>query len=216
MNNFQLEWVLRVLASVVFAAFIGNERHKSYKEAGVRTHVLVALASCLLMLVSKYGFPDVERVDASRIAAGVVSGISFIGAGIIFENRGKIEGLTTAAGIWATCALGLTFGAGMYLIGAICGVLIYLVVAVSPDYISNHQPLNMMTIVVHLDKYGTAATVNDCLEKLHLIHSENTLSSDQEGGWYLETEIHTHDDIDACQMIDEFLKTEHVLGIEIK
>lgn len=216
MYNFQLEWVLRVLASVVFAAFIGNERHKSYKEAGVRTHVLVALASCLLMLVSKYGFPDVERVDASRIAAGVVSGISFIGAGIIFENRGKIEDLTTAAGIWATCALGLTFGAGMYLIGAICGVLIYLVVAVSPDYISNHQPLNMMTIVVHLDKYGTAATVNDCLEKLHLIHSENTLSSDQEGGWYLETEIHTHDDIDACQMIDEFLKTEHVLGIEIK
>ena len=99
MNNFQLEWVLRVLASVVFAAFIGNERHKSYKEAGVRTHVLVALASCLLMLVSKYGFPDVKRVDASRIAAGVVSGISFIGAGIIFENRGKIEGLTTAAGI---------------------------------------------------------------------------------------------------------------------
>ena len=104
----------------------------------------------------------------------------------------------------------------MYLIGAICGVLIYLVVAVSPDYISNHQPLNTMTIVVHLDKYGTAATVNDCLEKLHLIHSENTLSSDQEGGWFLETEIHTHDDIDARKMIDEFLQTEHVLGIEIR
>ena len=216
MNNFQPEWILRIVASVFFAALIGNERHKSYKEAGVRTHVLVALASCLMMMVSKYGFPDVDKVDASRIAAGVVSGISFIGAGIIFENRGKIEGLTTAAGIWATCALGLTFGAGMYIIGVACGILIYLVVAVSPDYISNHQPLNTMTIVVHLDRYGTAATVNDALEKLHLIHSENTLTSDKEGGWYLETEIHTHDDIDAPLMIDEFLKTEHVLGIEIR
>lgn len=216
MNNFQPEWVLRIVASVFLSALIGNERHKNYKEAGVRTHVLVALASCLLMMVSKYGFPDVEKVDASRIAAGVVSGISFIGAGIIFENRGKVEGLTTAAGIWATCALGLALGAGMYIIGIGCGILVFLIVAISPDYINGHQPLNTMTIIVHLDRYGTAATVNAILQKLHLLHSENTLSSDQKDGWFLETEIHTHQDIDACKMIDEFLKTEHVLGIEIK
>ena len=101
MNTFQYEWLLRILASVVFATVIGYERHRSFKEAGVRTHVLVALSTCVLMLVSKYGFADTEKVDASRIAAGVVSGISFLGAGIIFERRGKIEGLTTAAGVFA-------------------------------------------------------------------------------------------------------------------
>ena len=90
MNTFQYEWLLRIVASMVFATIIGYERHRSYKEAGVRTHVLVALSTCLLMIISKYGFADSERVDASRIAAGAVSGISFLGASSNAAARSKV------------------------------------------------------------------------------------------------------------------------------
>ncbi len=69
------------------------------------------------MIISKYGFADTEKIDASRVAAGVVSGISFLGAGVIFQRRSRIEGLTTAAGIFATGAIGMCFGAGMYYLG---------------------------------------------------------------------------------------------------
>ena len=81
MNTFHYEWLLRILASIIFATIIGYERHRSYKEAGVRTHVLVAISTCILMIISKYGFADTEKIDASRVAAGVVSGISFLGPG---------------------------------------------------------------------------------------------------------------------------------------
>lgn len=136
-----------------FATFIGYERHRSYKEAGVRTHVLVALSTCLLMIISKYGFFDVGGIDASRIAAGVVSGISFLGAGIIFERRGRIEGLTTAAGVFATGAIGMCFGAGMYLLGVFSGVLTFLIILLSPIFNYNH-PNNVMKVSIHMEQDG--------------------------------------------------------------
>ncbi len=117
-----LELLLRVVLSCIFGFLIGLERTRRFKDAGVRTYTLVACASALLMIVSKYSAYDMINdfgsiPDTGRIAAQVVSGISFLGAGVIFKHGASIKGLTTAAGIWITSAIGLAVGAGMYLIG---------------------------------------------------------------------------------------------------
>lgn len=215
MNTFQYEWLLRIVASMVFATIIGYERHRSYKEAGVRTHVLVALSTCLLMIISKYGFADSERVDASRIAAGAVSGISFLGAGIIFERRCKIEGLTTAAGVMATGAIGMCFGAGMYLLGICSSVLTFFIILISPIFNYN-QPRNVMKISVHMKADGIPDKIDECLAKMHYYHTENHLRSDGEGGWYLETEIATHYPIVPADVISRLEKIDSVIDVKIK
>jgi len=129
-----LGFALRLLVACVCGACIGFERSKRLKEAGVRTHVIVACASALFIIVSKYGFLDfaadgtvidgARSADPARIAAQVVSGISFLGAGVIFKNGNTVKGLTTAAGIWATSAIGLAIGAGMYAIGLLATILV--------------------------------------------------------------------------------------------
>lgn len=108
--------------------FIGLEREYRAKEAGYRTHFLVALGSALIMVVSQHGFDEVlgrvgVGLDPSRIAAQVVTGIGFIGAGTIILNKQIVRGLTTAAGIWATAAIGLCVGAGMYMLGVLATLL---------------------------------------------------------------------------------------------
>ena len=104
---------------------IGFERKNRNKLAGVRTHAIVALGAALIMVVSKYGFYDMDKFDASRVAAQIVSGVGFLGAGIIFvRNNNSVSGLTTAAGIWATAGMGMSMGAGQYFIATISTVMI--------------------------------------------------------------------------------------------
>ena len=120
-----LEFFIRILLSAVLGALVGLERTKRQKEAGIRTHCIIACAAAVFMILSKYAFVDPADVlgtrgaDGARIAAQVVSGISFLGAGVIFKNGNSIRGLTTAAGIWATSAIGMAIGAGMYWVGLI-------------------------------------------------------------------------------------------------
>ncbi|MEW1953225.1 MgtC/SapB family protein [Terrabacter sp. NPDC080008] len=100
----------------VLSAIIGLERHRRFKSAGLRTHTLVGVGSAVFTLVSAYGFAEVTGrgpVDPSRIAAQIVSGVGFLGAGVIFVRRGSVSGLTTAASIWLTAAVGMACGAGM-------------------------------------------------------------------------------------------------------
>ena len=127
-----LEFFFRVLIAGVFGAAIGIERTRRFKEAGIRTHVIVCTASALMMIISKYAFQDVVAADGirgadpARVAAQVISGISFLGAGVIFKNGSTVKGLTTAAGIWATAGIGLAVGAGMYWLGLFVTVLVAL------------------------------------------------------------------------------------------
>ena len=131
--TFMLELILRILASGLCGAIVGYERSKRLKEAGVRTHCVVAMAAALIMVVSKYGFADVigsgfiTGVDGARLGAQVISGVGFLGAGVIFKNGNVVRGITTAAGIWATAAIGLTLGSGLYIIGITTTVVIMLV-----------------------------------------------------------------------------------------
>ena len=120
----ELHSLLNILLAVVLGFAIGYERKLRYKEAGIRTHTIVCVGSALNMVVSKYGFSDIQEYDASRVAAQIVSGIGFLGAGIIIYRKHEIHGLTTAAGVWATAGVGMAAGAGMYVVAAGAAVVI--------------------------------------------------------------------------------------------
>ena len=119
-----LEMILRFLLAFALGAGIGFQRERAGKTAGVRTHILVSSGAALFTVVSIYGFSG-AAVDISRVAAAVVVGVGFIGAGVIFRGRQEEEvaGLTTAATIWITAAIGLAAGAGMYLVSVIATAL---------------------------------------------------------------------------------------------
>ena len=130
-----LDFFVRILLAAVCGFALGIERSRRFKEAGVRTHMIVCCAAALMMIVSKYGFADLTAADGlnfngtrgadpARIAAQVVSGVSFLGAGMIFKNSGSVTGLTTAAGIWATAGIGLALGSGMFFIGIFGTIII--------------------------------------------------------------------------------------------
>jgi putative Mg2+ transporter-C (MgtC) family protein len=119
----ELEFILRIFVAALLGGIIGLEREYRAKEAGFRTHFLVALGSALFMIVSAYGFEGAmltpeHRWDVSRVASQVVSGIGFIGAGTIIFHKSEnvVRGLTTAAGLWVTAAIGLACGGGMYVL----------------------------------------------------------------------------------------------------
>ncbi len=158
--HIQAEMFFRVVISLLCGAFVGIERTNRGKEAGIRTHAIVALASCLMMIISQYGFSDFfadfaqgnvdTRLDPSRIAAQIVSGIGFLGAGTIFIHKNVVTGLTTAAGIWAVAGVGMAIGCGMYFIGISCTVVIIvaqLILHKSAKFTSN-QPETKMSFVL--------------------------------------------------------------------
>lgn len=124
MNEFaaeQLVYMLRIVMAALCGGMVGYERQNKKKNAGVRTHVIIAVASAIMMIISKYGFDDVLgdyiKLDPSRVAAGIVTAIGFIGSGIIFFRNNSVSGITTSAGIWATVGLGMAMGSGMYALG---------------------------------------------------------------------------------------------------
>jgi putative Mg2+ transporter-C (MgtC) family protein len=141
----QLEMIGRIAVAALCGLAIGYERKNKLKDAGVRTHMIVAIGAALFMVVSQYGFEHVMghtgyKLDPSRIASQVVSGIGFLGAGMIFVRKDIISGLTTAAGMWTTAAVGLAIGGQLYLIG-ILSTLIILIVQVMLPYILSYTAL---------------------------------------------------------------------------
>ena len=157
----ELEFFGRLLLAGICGAVVGYERKRNMKEAGVRTHFIVSMAAALVMLVSKYGFMDV--------AASVVSGVGFLGAGIIFVRKYTINGLTTAAGIWATSAIGMAIGGGMYAVG-IMGTLIILLAQVflHRRWGFLHIPATEQFRVVILNTEESVSEVRGILEKRNI------------------------------------------------
>jgi putative Mg2+ transporter-C (MgtC) family protein len=148
--------------ALLLSAVIGLEREVRQKSAGLCTHSLAGLGAALFMLVSKYGFSDVLRAgqmvaDPSRVAAQVVTGIGFLGAGLIFVRRDSVHGLTTAASVWVTAAVGAAAGAGLPLLAAAATVA-YLIVALAFGYVSRRLPRSGTAIsllrVRYLDGHG--------------------------------------------------------------
>jgi putative Mg2+ transporter-C (MgtC) family protein len=125
-----LQIFVRLLVALVIGALVGYERELAGKPAGLRTHGMVSLGAALFTVVSLYGFEG--AADPARVAAQIIPGIGFLGAGAILHQRGSIHGLTTAASLWVTAALGLAVGVGMILIALATTMLVFLLLRFGP------------------------------------------------------------------------------------
>ncbi|WP_188694879.1 MgtC/SapB family protein [Pullulanibacillus camelliae] len=171
-----MEWVIRLVLSGILGACIGFEREKRLKEAGLRTHFLVAVGSAVIMIISKYGFTDVLgqniTLDPSRIAAQVVSGIGFLGAGTILVQRQSVRGLTTAAGLWATSGIGLAIGAGMYTVGIVCTALVLLGFELLNRVFKPVLPNKSYQLAIYATTNTLTSAIIDRLSGMNLVVSE--------------------------------------------
>lgn len=145
------EWevAMRLISSAVFAGIIGYERQSRHKAAGLRTHILVGVGSCLIMVLSINIYSSVQgmtNADPARLAAQVVSGIGFLGAGSILKEGPTIKGLTTAASLWVVSGVGLAAGAGYYLGALMTTVLVFLTLTI----LSRMEHRDSKTYLAHL------------------------------------------------------------------
>lgn len=140
-----IEWnfILRIFVAGLLGGAIGFEREFRAKEAGVRTHFIVALGCALFMIISQYAFSG--QYDHSRVAAQVVSGIGFIGAGVIIFQKNMVRGITTAAGLWVAAAIGLACGAEMYSI-SIAAMFLTIICLETMHFITNKYTERILTV----------------------------------------------------------------------
>ena len=176
--NAELPWLLRIVVASLCGALIGYERAIQRKSAGVRTHIVVAFSSALFMIVSKYGFGDLLKMsdvalDPSRIAAQIVSGISFIGAGTILIKKQQISGLTTAAGIWATAAIGMAIGSGLYFIGILATALLFVIQMMFHDDTIIDKIIMHIRFNIQIEAINKPDILNTIEQELEINHVEN-------------------------------------------
>ena len=167
-----LNYVIRILISAICGFAIGFERKRRSKEAGIRTHTIVAVGAALIMIISKYAFWETESGDKGRLAAQIVSGIGFLGAGMIVYSKGALHGLTTAAGIWATAGVGMAIGAGgntMMIVGVATTALIIGV------HFFFHLPLKMFRTQGFHQIQVQFVVVEDAVDKIKAIFSSDRI-----------------------------------------
>ena len=172
---------LRILAAVLIAGILGLEREKKSRAAGLRTYILVCMGSCLIMLTNQYIYQTTGAGDPMRLGAQVVSGIGFLGAGtIIVTKRSQIKGLTTAAGLWSSAAVGLALGAGFYEAAVVAGIMIYFVMTVLQQWDKRvHRRSQYMDIYLEYSaKVGVATILKPIREMDLYIDSIDTYPSD--------------------------------------
>jgi len=153
-----IEFLIRLVIAVFCGAIIGYERERKSKDAGIRTHVIVTVSAALMMIVSKYGFADLvshgeyivgtNGVDPARIAAQVISGVGFIGAGVIFHDKNNTKGITTASGIWAMAGIGISIGAGMYGVGLFATLLLLGIHLLEKSVVKKFPGMSVMKVVI--------------------------------------------------------------------
>ena len=193
MTEMTWEFILRIFVAALLGGAIGLEREYRAKEAGFRTHFLVALGSALFMIVSAYGFEGAlgtpeHRWDVSRVASQVVSGIGFIGAGTIILQKQMVRGLTTAAGLWVTAAIGLACGNGMFIIAAVTTVIVLVSLGLINVYLPYFsQKERHITFLV--EDYGVMTEILEKLrqEKITVLNYEMHKSAEENNGKMLVT-----------------------------
>ncbi|MBQ7380275.1 MAG: MgtC/SapB family protein [Clostridia bacterium] len=197
------DYLVRIVVACLCGGLVGLERTKRLKEAGIRTHIIVALGATLIMVVSKYGFSDVIGADASRIASNVITGISFLGAGVIFVRGGSVKGLTTAAGIWATAAIGLALGAGMYTVGVLCTVLmIMLQISLHKFLPGDMQSSKELLLVISKDYHTVMPKIRTRLEEMKILISGVEMEKMDDGNVRVSMEVRIHKDNLSDELLD--------------
>ncbi len=188
-----VEMIFRILVASICGIVIGIERRNRSKEAGIRTHCVVACGAALMMVVSKYGFFDMldfleltdAKLDPARIAAQIVSGVGFLGAGIIFIQKRTVTGLTTAAGIWATSGIGMAIGAGLYLIGVASTLMLLsaqILLHKNPKWVS--LPKLKTLSVYHVTESDFQKQATDLLSTKGVSIQDTYISKNSEGRTY--------------------------------
>ena len=196
-----LEFFIRIVLAAALGALVGLERSKRQKEAGVRTHCIIACTSALFMILSKYAFADVAGVDGlrgadpARIAAQVVSGISFLGAGVIFKNGNSIRGLTTAAGMWGTAAVGMAIGAGLYWLGLMEAVVLVVIQLVLHRFPVGGDAETTQEVTVHMEDSEDLMRAFDRLVEGHKGKITDSTLTRENGLLCLEVSIRLPDPI---------------------
>jgi putative Mg2+ transporter-C (MgtC) family protein len=198
--------IVEILTALVLSSLIGLERELGKKNAGLRTHALVGVGAALFMLVSKYGFTDVlvpgkVILDPSRVAAQIVTGIGFIGGGLIFVRRDAVQGLTTAAVVWVTAAIGAACGAGLPVLAAVVTGCHFLVVQGYPLLKRRIGVSIFSVLTVHVrytDGRGLLRTILALVTSQGFVVSEIATNADSDGKESLRDtvgESHAHDGI---------------------
>lgn len=216
---FQAECCLRLVLSAACGLAIGYERTSRLKEAGIRTHIIVAMGAALMMQVSKYGFFDLAgiseliKLDPSRVAAQIVSGIGFLGAGMIFIRNRSITGLTTAAGIWTTAGIGMAIGAGLYLLGLCCTGL----VLITQYWLHSNATLCApdiccMTVRINEDK-GNVQDVVRLLQQLDVQTVELSVAHKKSGVVKLEIRMRLPKGMQRYELIEKLEHTAFVAEV---
>ena len=212
---YQGELLLRIVVAAVMGYLIGYERKNREKSAGMRTHSIVCMGAALIMIVSKYSFRDIPDYDASRVAAQIVSGVGFLGAGVIFIRNNAVSGLTTAAGIWATAGVGMAIGAGAYFIGISAGILVVVTqVVLHKATFFTAEPVRGYMKLQTDDYEGlmpelVSQFAGEKIRMLRLkVHKEKA-----EGEVKIEMELLYPPKYDRSQLVAQWAKDERVKGI---
>lgn len=213
--------IIRLILAGVCGGIIGVERTLRQKDAGFRTHIIVSVGSALMMIISKYGFLDIVTVDsvsvdASRVAANIITGISFLGAGMIFVKGISIKGLTTAAGIWVTSAVGMAMGAGMYVIAFVSVILLLLVQIVFHKFLIGFDKVlandNLVPCFVQVDnKPETVAELKSFLLEngVHVFDSVVDVSLDNTT-LTIRLNVQHEKDVNIDDVFERYLKKDGV------
>ncbi len=225
-----LDFFIRIIVACVCGAAIGFERSRRLKNAGLRTHIMVCCASALMMIVSKYGFADLVNAaggylngtngtDPARIAAQVISGISFLGAGVIFKHGASIKGLTTAAGIWATAGIGLAIGAGMYIIGLFSMIVVVVVQYVMHKFNFGVESWSDNKLDFHVQEDGTfqkefLARLENWNTQLEEIEIDNDGDSN-DGKFHYEVVIKTPSNFPMEEIVQFFANDSRIIRFSV-
>lgn len=203
---------VQMIVALLLGFAIGFERKMRYKEAGIRTHTIVCIGACLYTIISKY-ITELSGIgDPARIAAQIVSGIGFIGAGMIFNHKQVVHGLTTAAGIWATAAIGMAVGAGLIILSIIASILIVLVQFIM------HLPFNIFHSKCHVRLNVVFNCVNglekDKIMKIFDIKRFSRINAKKESGQLLyKTTIITYKDFTADDIYNVMTNNDFIISI---
>ncbi|AYG11746.1 MgtC/SapB family protein [Salmonella enterica] len=213
--------LLRIALAGLLGGLIGLERQLRAKEAGLRTHILVGIGSAMFMIVSKYGFEDIlleshVALDPSRIAAQVVSGMGFLGAGTIIIQKQIVKGLTTAAGMWVTAAIGLVIGSGLYEIG-IYGAFLTLVVLEVFRQLSNRLLSRHCGLLVRLSPQSVSR-VFTMLQTMSIRFDFRSLKENpsEDKAWELFLVLTLRPGKSISNLCPEILKIEGVKSVAIR
>ena len=214
--------IIRLILAGVCGGIIGVERTLRQKDAGFRTHIIVAVGAALMMIISKYGFFDIVgyddtlRVDASRVASNIITGISFLGAGMIFVKGISIKGLTTAAGIWVTAAVGMAMGSGLYIISFVSVILLLLVQIIFHKFLIGFDKVlandNLVPCFVQLDNTPDAIKELKTFLKANEVQIFDSVIHESSDNKLLTIHLNVQfeKDVDIDDVFDRYLKKESV------